>query len=41
MFLTSCELFILLSQLDFVKDQVRIHWALSYFKGGCAVTFAE
>jgi hypothetical protein len=40
-FLTSCELYILLSQSDFVKDQGRIHWALSYFKGGCAVTFAE
>jgi hypothetical protein len=40
-FLTSCELYILLSQSDFVEDQVRIHWALSYFKGGCAVTFTE
>jgi hypothetical protein len=40
-FLTSCELYILLTQLDFIDDQVRIHWALSYFKGGCAVSFAE
>jgi hypothetical protein len=40
-FLTSGELYILLSQLDFVEDQVRIHWALSYFKGGRAVTFAK
>jgi hypothetical protein len=40
-FLTSCELYISLTQSDFVEDQVRIHWALSYFKGGCAVTFAE
>jgi hypothetical protein len=40
-FLTSCELYISLSQSDFVEDQVRIHWALSYFKGRCAVTFAE
>jgi hypothetical protein len=40
-FLTSCELYILLSQADFVEDQVRIHWALSYFKGGRAATFAE
>jgi hypothetical protein len=40
-FLTSCELYILLSQSDFVEDQVRIHWALSYFKGGRAATFAE
>jgi hypothetical protein len=39
--LTSCELYILLSQSDFVKDQVRIHWALSYFKGRRAATFAE
>jgi hypothetical protein len=40
-FLTSCELYISLSQWDFIKDQVCIHWALSYFKGGRAVTFAE
>jgi hypothetical protein len=40
-FLTSCELYISLSQLDFVKDQVRIHWALSYFKGGHVANFAE
>jgi hypothetical protein len=37
----SCELYISLSQSDFVEDQVRIHWALSYFKGRCAATFAE
>jgi hypothetical protein len=40
-FLMSCELYILLSQLDFIEDQVRIHWALSYFKGGRVATFAE
>jgi hypothetical protein len=40
-FLTSCELYISLSQSDFVEDQVRIHWALSYFKGGHVATFAE
>jgi hypothetical protein len=40
-FLTSCELYILLTQLDFVDDQVRIHWALSYFKGGRAASFTE
>jgi hypothetical protein len=40
-FLTSCELYISLSQSDFIEDQVRIHWALSYFKGGRAATFAE
>jgi hypothetical protein len=40
-FLTSCELYISLTQLDFVDEQVRIHWALSYFKGGHAASFAE
>jgi hypothetical protein len=40
-FLTSCELYISLSQSDFVEDQVCIHWALSYFKGGRAANFAE
>jgi hypothetical protein len=37
----SCELYILLTQLDFIDKQVRIHWALSYFKGGHAASFAE
>jgi hypothetical protein len=40
-FLMSCELYISLTQLDFVDEQVRIHWALSYFKGGHAASFAE
>jgi hypothetical protein len=40
-FLTSCELYISLTQSDFVEDQVRIHWALSYFKGRHAANFAE
>jgi hypothetical protein len=40
-FLTSCDLYISLSQSDFVEDQVCIHWALSYFKGRHAVTFAK
>jgi hypothetical protein len=40
-FLTSCELYISLTQSDFVDDQVRIHWGLSYFKGGCAASFAK
>jgi hypothetical protein len=40
-FLTSCELYISLTQSDFVEDQVHIHWALSYFKGRHVVTFAE
>jgi hypothetical protein len=40
-FLTSCELYISLTASDFVDEQVRIHWALSYFKGRCAASFAE
>jgi hypothetical protein len=40
-FLTSCELYISLTKSDFIEDQVRIHWALSYFKGGRAVNFAK
>jgi hypothetical protein len=40
-FLTSCELYISLTASDFVNEQVRIHWALSYFKGRRAVSFAE
>jgi hypothetical protein len=39
--LTSCELYISLTQSDFIDEQVRIHWALSYFKGGRAASFAE
>jgi hypothetical protein len=37
----SCELYISLTALDFVNEQVRIHWALSYFKGRHAVSFAK
>jgi hypothetical protein len=40
-FLTSCELYISLTASDFINEQVRIHWALSYFKGGRAASFAE
>jgi hypothetical protein len=40
-FLTSCELYISLTRLDFIDEQVHIHWALSYFKGRRAVSFAE
>jgi hypothetical protein len=40
-FLTSCELYISLTASDFVDEQVHIHWALSYFKGGCVVSFTE
>jgi hypothetical protein len=37
----SCELYILLTASDFVDEQVSIHWALSYFKGRHAASFAE
>jgi hypothetical protein len=40
-FLTSFELYISLTQSDFVEDQVHIHWALSYFKGRHVATFTE
>jgi hypothetical protein len=40
-FLTSCELYISLTTSDFIDEQVCIHWALSYFKGGHAASFAE
>jgi hypothetical protein len=39
-FLTSCKLYISLTQSDFIDEQVCIHWALSYFKGGCTASFA-
>jgi hypothetical protein len=29
-FLTSCELYILLTQSDFIDEQVRIHWVLIF-----------
>jgi hypothetical protein len=31
-FITSCELYISLIALDFVNEQVRIHWALAYLE---------
>jgi hypothetical protein len=40
-FIMSCELYISLTASDFVDEQVRIHWALSYFKDGHAVSFSE
>jgi hypothetical protein len=40
-FLMSCELYISLTASDFINKQVHIHWALSYFKGGRAASFAE
>jgi hypothetical protein len=40
-FLMSCELYISLTASDFTDEQVCIHWALSYFKGGRAASFAK
>jgi hypothetical protein len=40
-FLTSCRLYISLSIDDFADEQAQIYWALSYFKSGCAATFAD
>jgi hypothetical protein len=40
-FLTSCELYISLTALDFVDEQVHIHWALSYFKSEHVASFAK
>jgi hypothetical protein len=40
-FLMSCELCISLTASYFVDEQVHIHWALFYFKGGHAASFTE
>jgi hypothetical protein len=40
-FLTSCELYLSLTGPDYPDEQSCIHWALSFFKSGRAVTFAE
>jgi hypothetical protein len=40
-FLTSCELYLSLTGLDYPNEQSRIHWALSFFKPRRVVTFAE
>jgi oligoribonuclease (3'-5' exoribonuclease) len=37
----SYELYMLLTGSDFPDDEVYIHWALSFFKSGCAATFAK
>jgi hypothetical protein len=37
----SCELYISLTVSDFIDNQVRIHWTLSYFKDGRVVSFTE
>jgi hypothetical protein len=40
-FLTSCELYLSLTGPDYPDEQSHIHWALSFFKSGCAATFTE
>jgi hypothetical protein len=40
-FLTSCEIYLSLTGPDYPDEQSRIHWALSFFKSGRAVTFSE
>jgi hypothetical protein len=40
-FLTSCELYTLLTTSDFPNNQTQIHWALSYCKSRYTATFAE
>jgi hypothetical protein len=40
-FLTSCELYLSLTGLDYPDKQSHIHWALSLFKSGHVATFAE
>jgi hypothetical protein len=40
-FLTSYELYISLTQSDFIDEQVCIHWALLYFQGGHTASFAK
>jgi hypothetical protein len=40
-FLTSCELYLSLTGLDYPDEQSHIHWALSFFKSGHAATFAK
>ena len=40
-FLNSCELFYALCPSDFVNDQARVLWTLSFMKTGRANSFAE
>jgi hypothetical protein len=40
-FLTSCELYLLLTGADYPDKQARIHWALLFFKSRRAATFAK
>jgi hypothetical protein len=40
-FLTSCELYLSLTGVDYPDEQARIHWALLFFKSRRAATFAK
>jgi hypothetical protein len=40
-FLTSCELYLSLTGVDYPDEQAHIHWALSFFKSGHAAMFAK
>ena len=40
-FLNSCELFYALCPSDFVNDQARVLWTLSFMKTGCVNSFVE
>ena len=40
-FLNSCELFYTLCPLDFVNDQARVLWTLSFMKTGCTNSVVE
>ena len=40
-FLNSCFLYIYLAPEQFYNEEERILWALTFFKGGCAVKWSE
>jgi len=40
-FLNSCDLYIRLCPQEFVDDQAKVHWVLSYMKNDRAATFAD
>ena len=40
-FLNSCKLYLSLCSEQFIDDQTKVHWALSYMKGGHAAQFSD
>jgi hypothetical protein len=40
-FLNSCDLYIRLCPQEFIDDQAKVHWVLSYMKSDRAATFAD